>query len=193
MFVIHTTDFLNATVAADVSEVLRRSHGRVAVIPARYGNQLRTNGHTLKTRQTESEEVHQFDTVFVEDPVNDDFQAFDVEESDDPAKFQLHQSHPDYKGPYHYEKPKLDNGYLAPIVTTYRPQNDQLAPIIITHRPQNDQLAPIITTHRPQNDQLAPIITTHKSTDVDYLPPHGPRDDFADNVAKRSIKLRRRV
>ncbi|XP_065080643.1 uncharacterized protein LOC135703377 [Ochlerotatus camptorhynchus] len=166
-------------VAADVSEVLRRSHGRVAVIPARYGTQLKTNGHKLKTRQTESEEAHQFDTIFIEDPVNHDFQAFDVEESDEPAKFQLHQSHPDYKGPYHYEKPKLNNGYLAPIVTTYRPNDDYLAPIITTHRPLSDQLAPIITTHKPSFD--------------DYLPPHGPRDDFAENVAKRSIKLRRRV
>nr|XP_019560045.2 uncharacterized protein LOC109428688 [Aedes albopictus] len=180
-------------VAADVSEILRRSHGRFAVQSIHYGGHPRSNN----LNPTESEDPHQFETIFyVEDPVTHDVPAFDVVESDEPAAvpFQLQQSHADYQGPYHYEKPKLDNGYLAPIITTHRPNDEYpgLAPIITTHRPNDvyPGLAPIITTHRPNDEYpgLAPIITTHKPNG-DYLPPFGPRD-FEDVVAKRSIRLR---
>lgn len=181
------------TVVADVSEILRSSHGRFAIKSTQYGSNPRSN---LRSHQTESGETHQFETILVEDPVSHQVQAFDVVESNEPAvAFQLQQSHSDYQGPYHYVKPKLDNGYLAPIITTQRPNDvyPGLAPIITTHRPNDEYpgLAPIITTHKPNDEYpgLASIITTHKPNG-DYLPPHGPRDSVDYIVAKRSIKLR---
>ncbi|KXJ81519.1 hypothetical protein RP20_CCG019228 [Aedes albopictus] len=116
-------------VAADVSEVLNRPKGRIALKtvhlrPAAYK-------HKLRAREVDDGETNAqlFDTVIIED--NADLDHLDpiplavVDSSDVPpaSAFQLHESHQDFQGPYHYEKPTIENDYLAP-----KPDGDYLPP-----------------------------------------------------------------
>ncbi|XP_065080783.1 uncharacterized protein LOC135703457 [Ochlerotatus camptorhynchus] len=111
-------------VAADVSEVLRRPSGRLALKSSHL--RAAANKHKLKAREIDGEtEAQLFDTVFIEDPVDLELEplALAVVEADAPASFQLHESHPDFQGPYHYVKPTVENDYLVP-----KPDGDYLPP-----------------------------------------------------------------
>nr|XP_029734594.1 uncharacterized protein LOC115253724 [Aedes albopictus] len=115
-------------VAADVGEVLNRPKARIVLRsvhlrPAAYK-------HKLRAREVDGGETDAqlFDTVIIED--NADLDPLDpiplavVDSSDVPASaFQLHESHQDFQGPYHYEKPTIENDYLAP-----KPDGDYLPP-----------------------------------------------------------------
>lgn len=113
------------TVAADVGEVLTRPKGRIALKSVHL--RPATQKHKLRVREIDGDtDTQLFNTVIVESQA--DLNQLEplpltLVEADAPTTFQLQESHPDFQGPYHYEKPTIENDYLAP-----KPDGDYLPP-----------------------------------------------------------------
>ncbi|XP_062550793.1 uncharacterized protein LOC134215675 [Armigeres subalbatus] len=116
-------------VAADVSEIQSHPKGRVVLKSVHL--RPAAHKHKLKVREIDGDaDAQLFETIIIEDDAKVEQElaplqlvVAPIEESIQPIAFQLHESHPDFQGPYHYEKPVIENDYLAP-----KPDGDYLPP-----------------------------------------------------------------